>query len=574
MIQCDICQVVNEDAAQFCRECGGRLAKPMTAAIPEPSPVKPRPKLHSPILGGADDLPDEEPEAQTLNKRKNKKGLRSPMLGGGEDDDFEEDEPQSEPQKRSGRGLRSPILGGKADESDRPKGRGGLRSPILGGGPVDDFDDEPAPTIRKGKGKGGLRSPMLGGSEDFDEDDEQFGTNPPASSRKGGLRSPILGGGGGGGAAGKSHIEFPHRSHDLPQSDDEAPVNHGKPAKGLRSPLLGGDDGDFEEMPAIDRGRNHGTSNSRPGRLRSPILGGSGDEFDDYSDDEDDSDDEPDENALRSPLLAVRAPRHEKPKAPPKPEPDRENIQPETMKPAPAQAPAPSPLPAPLPTPQAHIQPQPSYDYGVPGSQFSASPGASSTQLPQMPQAPPRYQPQPAPKPTNSNYRMPEHTLIQLEPAREPAPTPMAGAPAPVPGPAPAPPPPPPAPAPPKQPEKVRSRLLSADEPDDFVGPSDRRALGDRRTGPRASRRSSDMQVDADDEDFSYGAKGSGGAPNSMAPMAMALIGVALIAKAWFIFSYFKGDPMTQTSMIADQLTSTVALIGAIMMASKGARPS
>ncbi|MBK8221152.1 MAG: hypothetical protein IPK73_09040 [Candidatus Obscuribacter sp.] len=573
MIQCDICQVVNEDAAQFCKECGGRLAKPMTAAIPEQSPVKPRPKLHSPILGGADDPLDEEPEAQTMPKRKNKKGLRSPMLGGGDDDEFEEDEPQSEPQKRSGRGLRSPILGGKAEESDRPKGRGGLRSPILGGGAVDDFDDEPAPTTRKGKG--GLRSPMLGGSDDFDDDDEEFGTNPPAAPRKGGLRSPILGGGGGG-AAGKSHIEFPHRSHDLPESDDQAPVNHSKPPKGLRSPLLGGDDGDFEEMPAIDRGRGHGTSNSRPGRLRSPILGGSGDEFDDYSDDEDDSDDEPDENALRSPLLAVRAPRHEKPKAPTRPEPERQNIEPETARPAPA----PSPMPAPLPAPQAHIQPQaqiqpqPSYEYGVTGSQFSASPGASSTQLPQMPQAPPRYQPQPAPKPTNSNYRMPEQTLIQLEPAREPAP-------APVPMQAPTAPAPPAAPAPQKpleeknkQPEKLRSRLLSADEPDDFVGPSDRRALGDRRTGPRASRRSSDMQVDADDEDFSYGAKGGGNAPNSMAPMAMALIGVALIAKAWFIFSYFKGDPMTQTSMIADQLTSTVALIGAIMMVSKGARPS
>ncbi|NJL72324.1 MAG: hypothetical protein HC888_12475 [Candidatus Competibacteraceae bacterium] len=117
----------------------------------------------------------------------------------------------------------------------------------------------------------------------------------------------------------KAILNFPTEATTCPRARKKRPAVTTNQRKGLRSPLLGGDDGDFEEMPAIDRGRGHGTSNSRPGRLRSPILGGSGDDFEDF-DEEDDADDEPDENALRSPLLAVRAPRHEKPKAAPKPE--------------------------------------------------------------------------------------------------------------------------------------------------------------------------------------------------------------------------------------------------------------
>lgn len=61
MIQCPICQVDNDDQAQFCLECGGRLSPKVTAQQPmpqlapdttKPEPPKPRRKLHSPILGG------------------------------------------------------------------------------------------------------------------------------------------------------------------------------------------------------------------------------------------------------------------------------------------------------------------------------------------------------------------------------------------------------------------------------------------------------------------------------------------------------------------------------------------
>ena len=59
MIQCPICQVDNDDQAQFCLECGGRLSPKVTAQQPmpqlapdttKPEPPKPRRKLHSPIL--------------------------------------------------------------------------------------------------------------------------------------------------------------------------------------------------------------------------------------------------------------------------------------------------------------------------------------------------------------------------------------------------------------------------------------------------------------------------------------------------------------------------------------------
>jgi hypothetical protein len=100
-------------------------------------------------------------------------------------------------------------------------------------------------------------------------------------------------------------LSFPHRHNDLPAPEEHE--NTGRPGKsrGLRSPLLGGDDGDFEEMPSIEAARPHGTSQS--GRLRSPILGGGSDYIDDEYEEEDEvKADDP--TALRSPLLAVRAP--------------------------------------------------------------------------------------------------------------------------------------------------------------------------------------------------------------------------------------------------------------------------
>ncbi|MBA4073502.1 MAG: hypothetical protein C0508_00590, partial [Cyanobacteria bacterium PR.023] len=127
MIQCQICQVANEDIAQFCKECGGRLspakplitnpsvqpAAPVQAAPVEPQ-AQPKPKLRSPLFGGSDadnNFDDEEEVQPALNKPKGK-GLRSPLLGGA-DDDEEAFEPK--PRDAKSRGLRSPILGGGAD---------------------------------------------------------------------------------------------------------------------------------------------------------------------------------------------------------------------------------------------------------------------------------------------------------------------------------------------------------------------------------------------------------------------------------------------------------------------------
>ena len=138
MIQCDICQVANEDVALFCKECGGRLNSAAAAEAPAPK----RPKLKSPLLaGGDDDYPEENDDfdrpapVKKGGKPAKKGGLRSPMLGGAGGDDFEDDYGDDAP---------SPA-------PSKPAKKGGLRSPILGGGGGggvnfdDEDDDRPAP---------------------------------------------------------------------------------------------------------------------------------------------------------------------------------------------------------------------------------------------------------------------------------------------------------------------------------------------------------------------------------------------------------------------------------------------
>lgn len=610
MVQCDICQVVNDEMAQFCKECGGRLpVRPQTGVSPggqpeqQAEPVKkPRPRLKSPILGSSEDDDDFQDDASDIGPSstpapRKKKGLRSPILGGA--DDYEEDE---------------------AEERPRPRGKGGLRSPMLGGaGDDDDFEEMPKP--KQGRAKGGLRSPMLGGANDYDDDDDDDDySEPQAPVGKGGLRSPILGGGeppakakrkspilgGGGGREPKDHIEFPHRTH----SEEEEPHLNTRP-KGLRSPLLGGDDGDFEEMPEPTRRKSPAGRSGEPhhqpqphsaGRkLRSPILGGADpddfDDFDDYQDDDDEYDDE-DETALRSPLLAARSPskkakpnRAEQPAvpqasspAPPVHAPGSGAVPPtQTQAPLPPAQPQFSSSPTQNPAPSASAGPMANAGQAYPPQNYQ-NPAASQTQLPQMPQTPPRYQPQPAPKPTNSNYRMPEQTLVQLEPlpsqASQPAFQPSLAQQSVAPE------------SPPKQAsintnkvdtkpqEKLHSRLLASDadaaansvtDDLDYSGSNDRRLMGDRRgTG---SRRKSDSFADEEVESFSTMRQNSTGGAAGMAPVVMALVGLALIAKAWFIFSYLKQDGMLGIATIADQLTTAAALVATIMMASKINRP-
>jgi hypothetical protein len=224
VINCDICQVANDDALLFCKDCGGRLKRPTPAPPAEVSPAPvaqapqaPKPKLRSPILGGGsdEDFEDEPVRPAGKGKTKSSKGLRSPMLGGGGDDDF--DEPDEQPVKRGKGGLRSPMLGGGSgdddfDEPEEPspkRGKGGLRSPILGSS-----GDEPQGKP-KGRSKGGLRSPILGGAADLDDNDDDDDYQPAPKGR--GLRSPILGGGD---KHAKHDIEFPHRHNDLPAPEN------------------------------------------------------------------------------------------------------------------------------------------------------------------------------------------------------------------------------------------------------------------------------------------------------------------------------------------------------------------
>lgn len=215
--------------------------------------------------------------------------------------------------------------------------------------------------------------------------------------------------------------------------------------------------------------------------------------------------------------------------------------------------------------------------------------------MPAQPQAPtgaPRYQPQPAPSPTNSHYRMSaEQTLVQLQaiPENQRLQEPAQYTPAPQPA-SPVPPAPAPVPAVPTPPQsdtsskKLRSRLLSdggdsgdsgdseMDEPD-FHGPSDRRMRTDRRAGSGTGRRFRDTSADADnidDEDMSFSPSprsgGNHAAASGAATVAMGLVFAAFGAKVWLFMSY-PALLTTSTQITVDQLASAVALIGTLWLA-------
>ncbi len=304
MIQCPICQVLNEDGALFCAECGQRFsqasqpsqpapAQPPTQAAPPPTPQIP-----------SQPPPHEAPSQENTESRQKGIKLRSPMLGGGEDD---EDQGYEQPHLGKLRGV-----GPKQSNT----GRKHLRSPLLGDSDDDDEDLEDSrsgrnlkgsePTADYGPGtarKKKLRSPLLG--EDDDDDGQDF-TPDGASRGKRPLRSPLLGQDSGGGD------DAPPRARKAARAPEE---HHAQPHKrGLHSPLLGGGedyDEDDDDPPGREAPRKGPTGKPK---LRSALLGG-GDYDEDYDDDWDEEDDD-NPNVLRSPLLAAKKKRP-KPEAAP-----------------------------------------------------------------------------------------------------------------------------------------------------------------------------------------------------------------------------------------------------------------
>lgn len=528
MIQCQICQVANEDEAQFCRECGGRL----TPAKP-PSPVNvPAPQMPAPQIPA--------PAASNTASSAARPKLRSPLFGGGDDE---------------------------------------------GTAPDLDDDDDDMPSLNKGKGKG-LRSPLLGGADGDDEDEPRARDKKPKGAPR-----PLFGGGGGDHGKNKDHKStFPHRTHEI---DDEEPRPAAKleagrhQAKGLRSPLLGGDDFDPEESfedPGI-QGKAAGQVKAHH-RLRSPVLGGGSD--DDYEDEIfDEVDDTDDPNVLRSPLLAVKTPRPKTGASPASPAP---------LAPVQQQAafqPAPEPY---TPAAPARVQqPLPGYQgsYVNGPNANPAAQNASSTQNsapaqypPVAPSSAPSYEPKPAPSPSSSQFAMPAQPMspgpqsYQQPPAARPMPpaAPMQPMPAPpVPSASDS-----PSPTSDSERKGMRgSRLLGGDSSDDdedlLVGPRDRRSKSrERRAASRSDRRSS-INVDDDDMlDSPMLSRGGGSsAPgNPMAPLLMASAAVALMCKV-YVFLPQLGVPDLFTKYlpsVVDQVSTMAVLLCLIMFALKSSQ--
>lgn len=513
MIQCQICQVANEDIAQFCKECGGRLT-PSKPLVNSPAPAQ------------------------------------SAQPG-----------PAAPPQ---------PVA---PEQHAQPKPK--LRSPLFGGSDADNnFDDEeePHPVLNKPKGKG-LRSPLLGA---VDEDEEPaFEPKPRDSKSRGALRSPMFGGGDGG--KNKEHKStFPHRSHDIEPDHEPSPaakLETGRhQSKGLRSPLLGGDDFDPEaglaEEPGI-QGKAAGHVKAHH-RLRSPIFGtDDGYEDEDFDEEVEDVDDP---NVLRSPLLAVKTPRAKTPAPAPAQAPNPQNA-----------PPAPVVMPA-LPMPVANNMHAPAPYPAAP----QAFAGNSPSVPPAAPTSAPRYEPKPAPSPSNSQFGMaaqaPGHYDYGVQAAPAPIPNPYpAPQPAPMPQAAPTP------PAPPADSEAPKkglrgSKLLSSgssgeDDDDELLGPQDRRSKSRERRMSRPDRRSSaSLDIDDDDDVLAPSMRrantGASGGANPMAPLLMAAAAFAMIVKA-YVFIPLLGNPDLFTKnmpYVLEQVSTMAVLLSLIMFAMKASQ--
>jgi hypothetical protein len=353
--ECSSCQAVNDDSAQFCLECGQKLAPPRGGGQPGEQAGGGRKRLHSPILGGYEDVDDTPRRPAEKGQRPAAKGkpahLRSPLLGGA-DDDYEEDSEE-------------PVQGKPGKGKPQPQGKGGkMRSPLLGGGGGDPEGDY---------------------EEDF-----------PLRDRN------------------NDHTPFPHRSR--PAHQDPAPkappAQSGGGGKAhLRSPLLGGDDEyeeDQYEQPAARGGHQPASGQpQRPQKLHSPIFdrggsSGGGGGLGDYYDD-----DEPEEimdpNVLRSPLLAAKArvPLDRAPKPgdvpPNQPNPRTAPQQPYGQPPAQPGFPQQTGFGAQLQVPAANIQ-QPG---AMPGGNF-ADPFTQVTQVTQTQNPQPMQAPAHVPAPTQA----------------------------------------------------------------------------------------------------------------------------------------------------------------------------
>jgi hypothetical protein len=532
VIQCQICQVANEDAAQFCRECGGRLnpgqplatttANPPAESMPQAqtAPAKPRPKLHSPILGSSGPEPEPQPE-------------------------------------ESGRK-------GRSSSQSQSSSRKGLRSPLLGGGGGDDMETEDEAEPRGSKSS--LRSPMLGG------------------------------GGHGGSSGGGSKTAFPHRGDFEPEdSRPTARLESGKhSSKGLRSPLLGGSDFDPEESfddPGI-QAKASGQVKAHH-RLRSPILGGS--EPDYYEDEVFDEEVEEieDPNVLRSPLLAVRTPRnqsqsssHAQPASSAQPMPGQTTGQPAISPQAPAQPPAQAPA-APLNAGQAaQPQPLPPLPYQNPPTQATAA---------KHPSYQPQPAPLPSNSQYNLSAQKYEYGVnaaaaepVQVEPAlsasapvSSPIPTSLsssstAGTTPTGLSPAPA--------------QLQSNQTVSAkSDSDEVVGPKDRRSPARERRQSRlvsgsstSGNTSNNYDLDEDD-DFSkrsYGTgrssmnSSNGSGSNPMAPLLMASAAIALTAKGYVLSQQLGYPDFIAKNMpyVADQLATGFVFICLIIFAMKASQ--
>ncbi|MBX9689809.1 MAG: hypothetical protein K2X27_24075, partial [Candidatus Obscuribacterales bacterium] len=303
MIQCPICQMINEDQTRFCAECGARLgpapapspqapqapaqfqsqapayppAPPQAPVQPQSAQPSPQSRLNSPMLAGSGEAPQvfagqaptnrDPAEIERLRKMAGRPEVpqtdgvpRNPYDPRNDPRMQAQNQPQDQqqaplPQAKPVKKLRSPLLAGDDEFEDdeppvqqrrAPAAGQHLHSPLLGdAGAHGQQHEAPQPS-----GRQHLHSPLLGDAGAHGQHLDPAAMTPAGTSGRHGLHSPLLG--------------------DPDDYDDAPPQQAGGSQRHLHSPLLGdaGSHGQHQE---------HGQP-SRP-HLHSPLLGSAEDEY-------------------------------------------------------------------------------------------------------------------------------------------------------------------------------------------------------------------------------------------------------------------------------------------------------
>ncbi len=243
MLKCHICQVLNEDDARFCLECGQRFVKATNNNLPAFSATNTSVSPNNPT-----EIANQPKSLWTQEDFENDDSLKNQKIDFAKESTYNENLNKSDQHFQAKDNMNN-FNNSNDDNLTNPKSsKIKLHSPLLGN---DDDDDYPNTPNNKTNfsGKQNLHSPLLGNDDDDDDDYQNTASNKTNFSGKQKLHSPLLGN---------------DDNDDYAYSGQRNNLNN---KSKLNSPLLRNNnvENDYEDEPVFEEIND-------PNVLRSPLL--------------------------------------------------------------------------------------------------------------------------------------------------------------------------------------------------------------------------------------------------------------------------------------------------------------